>query len=370
MGKRELLLIAAFVVVGAIVYQFTAPPPAAGERSFQPGRIFDHIRRAIAGNRASAELVNRSNHAVEPGVSELRFDQLRSANLTIIGENRSDIDAELRVHSNAYDEQEAEQTAKQTVLKADRAGARLALSVFYPDAGVQRATLILKVPQRLAVRLQGGGNELTISHVSALELGGARGKVDIEDVSGLVSGSHRGGELHIANAGTIKVTTTGTDAEVERIHGEMTMTMRGGELKGGELAGPVDLDTNGTDITLERLDKTSGMVRINAVGGSLEIKGLRTEGRFDVRGTDVGVAIDRAAPLAIYSEGGDSIEVTPPAGGYQLDAVATQGAINLPAGTLDVTSSEQEHRASGPINGGGPTITIRSKRGDITIKAR
>ena len=370
MGKRELLLIAGFIVVGAIVYQFTAPPPAAGERNVQFGQVFEHVRRAIAGNRASAELVTRSNHPVDPGVSELRFDQLKSANLTIIGENRADIDAELRVHSNAYDEQEAQQTAKETVLKTDRAGARLALLVSYPDAGIQRATVILKVPQRLAVRLQGGGNELAIRHIAAVELGGARGKMEIEDVSGLVSGSHRGGELRIANAGTIKLTTTGTDAQIERVHGEMTMTMRGGELKCSQLAGPIDLDTNGTDITLDRLDKTSGMVRINAVGGSLEIKGLRTEGRLDVRGTDVNIAIDRAAPLAIYSEGGDSIEVTPPSGGYQLDAVATQGTINLPPGTLDVTSNEQEHRATGPINGGGPTITIRNKHGDITLKPR
>lgn len=369
MGKRELLLIAAFVVVGAVVYQFTAPPPAAGERSFQPGQVIEHIRRAIRGNRASAEVVTRSTHPVDASVSEVRFD-LKSANLTIVGEDRSDIDAELLVHSNAYDNEEAQSTAKQTSLKVDRAGARLALSVSYPGPGIQRATVTLKVPQRLAVRLQGGGGELAISHVSALELGGARGKVEIEDISGLVSGSHRGGELHITNAGTIKLTTTGTDAAVERVHGEMTMTMRGGELKCGDPAGPIDLDTNGTDIALERLEKTTSIVHITAVGGSLEVKGLRTEGRFDVRGADVDVSIDRAAPLAIYSEGGDAIEITPPPGGYLLDAVASEGTIKLPPGTLDVASSEQEHRATGPINGGGPTITIRSKRGDITVKPR
>src|SRR5690242_2847991 len=109
MGKRELLLIAAFVVVGAIVYQFTAPPPAEGERSFQPGQLIEHVRRAIAGNRASAELVTRSSYPVHADVSELRFDQLRSASLTVIGEARSDIDAELHVHSNAFDDQEAQQ---------------------------------------------------------------------------------------------------------------------------------------------------------------------------------------------------------------------------------------------------------------------
>ncbi len=56
--------------------------------------------------------------------------------------------------------------------------------------------------------------------------------------------------------------------------------------------------------------------------GSVSVKGLRTEGRIDVREADVDVVVDRAAPLAIYSEGGDSVDLTPPDGGYQLDAVA------------------------------------------------
>src|SRR6476660_829979 len=117
MGKRELLLIAAFVVVGAIVYQFTAPPPAAGERSFAPGQIFEHVRRAMRGNRASAELSTRTTYPVESAVSELRFADLKSTNVSITGEDRSDIDAELHVHSNAFDDQEAERTAKESVLK-------------------------------------------------------------------------------------------------------------------------------------------------------------------------------------------------------------------------------------------------------------
>jgi hypothetical protein len=176
--------------------------------------------------------------------------------------------------------------------------------------------------------------------------------------------------LHIVNAGTVKLTIAGTDANIERIGGSMSVTMRGGDLKCGEIAGPIDLDTSGTDIAIDRLEKTNGIVRITAVGGSLEVKGLRTEGRFDVRGADVRVAIDRAAPLAIYSEGGDPIEVTPPPAGYQLDAVASDGTITLPEGMLDVTTAGSEHRATGAIKGGGPTLTIRSRRGNITVKAR
>lgn len=370
MGKRELLLVAAFVIVGAIVYQFTAPPPAPGERNFAPGQVLEHIRRAMRGNRASAELTTRTTHPVEADISELRFADLKSTNVTVTGEDRSDIDAELHVRSNAYDDEEAQRTAKESVLRVDRAGHRMVFTVDYPEEGVQRGWVTMKVPNRLAVQVQGGGNELSFKRVAALELGGARGTVAISDIKGLVSGAHRGGELHIVNAGAVKLTTNGTDAEIERIDGETSITMRGGELKGTELAGPIDLDTQGTDITLERLEKTNGMVRINAVGGSLEVKGLRTEGRIDSRAGEVDITIDRAAPLAIYSEGGGSVEVTPPSGGYQLDAVATDGSIELPSDTLEVTSTGSEHRATGPVNGGGPTITIRSRRGNITVNPR
>ncbi len=54
MGKRELLLVAAFVIVGALVYQLTAPPPGPGERSFSLSQLIGNIRResgAIAPTR-------------------------------------------------------------------------------------------------------------------------------------------------------------------------------------------------------------------------------------------------------------------------------------------------------------------------------
>src|SRR3954471_3616246 len=205
MGKRELLLIVGFFVVGAIVYQFTAPAPAPGERSFAPSQLIEHVRRAMRGNRASAELSSKSTYRVDAGVSELRFADLKSTNVTITGEDRSDIDAELRVHSNAYDDQEAQRTAKESVLQLDRAGGRMVFTVKYPMAGAQRGWITMKVPMRLAVQLQGGGNTLSINRIAAIELGGARGKLDIADIAGAVSGAHGGGDLQIVNAGTVKL---------------------------------------------------------------------------------------------------------------------------------------------------------------------
>jgi len=61
---------------------------------------------------------------------------------------------------------------------------------------------------------------------------------------------------------------------------------------------------------------------------------------------------------------------TPPPGGATPPPVTKNGEITVPPGTIDVTSSGDEHRATGPIKGGGPTITIRSAHGDIAVKER
>src|SRR3954464_10230790 len=87
MGKRELLLVVGFLIVGAVVYHVSAPPPAPGEQSVSIGQLFENFRRHVRGNRASAELTTTSRYTIDMGVSELRVNS-RTGALTIIGENR------------------------------------------------------------------------------------------------------------------------------------------------------------------------------------------------------------------------------------------------------------------------------------------
>jgi len=42
----------------------------------------------------------------------------------------------------------------------------------------------------------------------------------------------------------------------------------------------------------------------------------------------------------------------------------------LPEGTLQVTTNDQQQRASGAVRGGGATITVRSSHGDIIVRPR
>jgi hypothetical protein len=368
MGKRELLLIAAFVIAGAIVYQVTAPPPAPGERSFSPGQMIEDFRRHLRGNRASVDLTSTNVHAIAPAITEL-FISERPPELTITGENRTDISVELRVHSNAYDEAEAQSTAKATRLIMEPEGARMVAKMVYPEAGRQSATLVMRVPSRLHIKFNPTSAPTRVTGVASIELTNSRGESSFAQIAGRVSGTFRGGELRITDADAVKLTTNGADVRLDRLRGEASLNMRGGEFRGTEIVGPLDLDTNGVDIELDKLDKTRTM-RIKAAGGSVAIKGLRSEARLDIRGAEVEVVMERAAPLAIYAEGGETIDLTQPPDGYQLDAVASHGSITLPDGTLEVAATGEERRATGPINGGGPTITLRSAHGSITVRAR
>jgi hypothetical protein len=104
------------------------------------------------------------------------------------------------------------------------------------------------------------------------------------------------------------------------------------------------------------------------VGGRVTVSGLRNDTRIDGRDTRIGVSVDRAAPVAIYNEADEPIEITLPEEGFNLDALATEGQLTVPAGLIEVKRSETEQRAAGPIGGGGPTLTLRASRGNITIK--
>jgi hypothetical protein len=287
MGKRELLLIAAFVVLGVVVYQVSAPPPAPGERGFSIRRIFDNVRRELQSNRSSAVVTTTTTHPADAQLTELRL-RPGGGDLTITGEARDTIEAELQVRSSGPDDAEAEKLARRTQLKLDRAGGSLNAEVSYPVEGRQRLErMVLRIPSRLRVRIEPFGGALTITDVAEAEIAGARGDMQVSRISGRLVTSNTGGRATIADVGTVKLTTRGTDVQLERVKGEAALNVRSGDLKIVDVKGPIDLDSNGTDIVIERLDHTTGTLRVNAVNGKLSVRGLRTDGRIDSRNAEV-----------------------------------------------------------------------------------
>src|SRR5262245_30860540 len=125
MGKRELLLIVGFVVAGVILYEISAPATAPGA-SF--GGIIQNIKRHLQGNRATAEARSSATQPVGHDVRELRVD-LAQTDLTITGEDRNDIAADLTVSARGYDDAEARRAADGYKLAFDAVPEAIVLSV-------------------------------------------------------------------------------------------------------------------------------------------------------------------------------------------------------------------------------------------------
>ena len=374
MGKRELLLIAAFLIVGAVVYQSTAPPAGPNERRISFSGILDHIRREMRGNRANAETTRVTTHELAAGMNEVRVAGIYGE-LTITGEDRRDIEARFRVSSNGYDEAEARKYVELSQLKADRAGSALRLTSVFPTGGRQRAVLTLLVPSRLTVRVDQGAPRTTIANVGALEIPGIRGETTLKKIAGRVTVSHRGGRINIEDVASLKFTGRGSDATVTKVRGDASFSMQSGELSATAIGGPIDVEAQNAEITLKRLEESQGPLRVSATSGSVTLEGLRGEARIDGRNTEIDVVMSKAGAVAVYNEGGEPIELTLPPGGFAVDALVTDGRLTLPDDLRHQLSAsggddDKEHRATGAVRGGGPTITLRANHGDITIRAR
>jgi DUF4097 and DUF4098 domain-containing protein YvlB len=379
MGKRELLLIVCFVIVGVVVYQATAPPSGPNDKGFSFSRIIEAARREIRGNRARVEVATTSTIPVDAAVTEVRVVGPLISDVQITGEDRPDIHTSLLVVSNAYDDAEARQYANQTTLKPDRAGTSLVLRVEYPTGrhtGRQRATLALKIPSRMRARIESRPGKISIAGIAGLEATNAGGETVIRQIAGRVAVTHRGGSITIEDVATLKFTGRGTELKLKGVSGDASIMLeQGGNLRASQLSGPVDVESRNAEITLENLDATRGPIRVNAINGEVSMSGIKSETRVDGRNAELDITMAGAAPIAIYSEG-EKVALTPPPGGFRLDAVVLDGQITPEALFkslgLELVSDAgtKESRVSGAARGGGPTITVRTTRGDLILRER
>lgn len=369
MGKRELLLIVAFAAVGVVVYQATAPPPAPGTRGFSLSRILNEVRREIRGNPASAEMTRSSTHPIGPTVTEFRVIS-GFTNLTITGEARDDIAIDMRVVSNGPDETLARQWAEATELRIDTTATAIAFRAVYSEDGRQQGYYTVKVPARLAVRLDQASNRALVSNVASVEMLTARDDTTVKRIAGRVALTHVGGQLIVEDVGSLKLNGRRSEATLTTIRGDLSLDLQNSEVTASAVTGPISVEARSSEVTFIKLDEARGPVRVNAVGGSVALRGVSTEVRVDGRNTEVDVEMARPVPVTVYNEGDEPVDITPSTGGYTLDALAAGARISLPDGTLAVTEASNEQRANGAVHGGGPAITLRSNRGNINIRAK
>jgi hypothetical protein len=369
LGKRELLLIVIFVAIGAVTYQFTAPPPKDGQ-GFSFSRLWSNARRGIQGGAQPTESVTQTGAiAVGTGVTELRVTGVNRG-IQILGETRRDIAYELTAESSGPDAATAKANAGRVVLKQDVLGAAIAIEVTYPRAGSQWAKLTLHVPARLAVRLQGGSGARAVN-LAALELDRVSGITTAEDILGAVTGVLSGSELTIAGAGAVNLTLAASRARLSRIARGVTASTRAGRCEITDSQGAVAIDETNTEISITH---HAGTIRTSGTGGRVTIDDPQQSVEVNVRNAPISLTLGAAVAVSVFAAG-ERVRVTfEGAPAVTVDAVAGGGG-HIDASDFGLSPEsadpDQEQRLTHAFAAAGaPRVTLRNSRGDIVIAKR
>ena len=363
MGKRELIIITAFAVIGVVAYQLGAEAPAEGQRRFSLATLMDHFREETTGRRASATVTTEGVIPLAASVTEARISSV--ARVTVRGEARDDIGYALTVEANGPDEGTARQNAERTTLSQDAIGTVLALRANAPREGRQVVSLTVSVPTKLRVRIDAtqGGASLDASSLSDLQLDTA-GDVRVTGITGSVTGTHRNGDLRVTDSAAVDLTLQNSDATFERTRGTK-ITTRNGHCRITGAAGAIEITTQNDEVMLLQ---SAGPVRITGSGGSLAIEDPRDTVYVDTRRTSVDVKLARAIPLTILTTDEPLRLLLTEKPSFQLDAIATDGG-TISAESLGVVLERinEETRARHTVNSGSVPVALRNRRGTIVI---
>jgi hypothetical protein len=229
-----------------------------------------------------------------------------------------------------------------------------------------------------SAHVETGGDNIEIGNINGdayLETGG--GKITINSAKGKVNASTGGGNiLLVSGSQGATLETGGGNIEVRQCNGQLKVSTGGGNIELGDIAGPVEIETGGGSI---RLSSAKGAVRAETGAGRIELNNVpsaRAEtgaGGIVVRMVRTGGSTNDSS---LETSSGDVVVYLAPD-----VAVSVRASIDLANGhafrsdfpDIHVTSEGGDWpgpktlTAEGKLNGGGPTLKLRTTTGNIQI---
>lgn len=359
MGKRELGLIAAFIVVGVLVWQVTAPKAEGPGFSFRGW--LSEVRREMRGRNASAEVTTNPVIPIKATTVELRVPL--STEVIIKGEDRADIAAELKVTSNGFDEAEAKKLAGEVKIQPSDFADSVVLKWSFPHEARQVVRLTLRVPSRLRIQIEGNGTG-DVSGVHEVLLARPRGTVKISNIAGTVRGESRISRLTLDGASAFDVVAIGGENNVRGIKGDFRMNLRDSELRLDKPAGKVTITSTESRV---RVDAPASDLRVETVAGHLDVTDVQHPLEIDGRDSRITIAWTRPSASKIQHADGRVDMTLPKEAAYNLDVRTTKGDLHPPA-SMTVTDDGNESTLTKSAGANAPSIFIRGTRTGITIR--
>jgi hypothetical protein len=202
--------------------------------------------------------------------------------------------------------------------------------------------------------------------IDAVTSGGAIG---VEDLDGKVEARTSGGSISLAAiSGPVTATTSGGSIRLKSSGGDADVRTSGGSIVIGDVSGTVNARTSGGSIVIDRAEAS---VKATTSGGSIEIEEVRGPILASTSGGSVRAYLSEppGADSSLRTAGGGITVYLADGVGVNVDARA-QRVIS----DFDVAEGaggyQDDDELLGAINGGGPTLTLRTSGGGIRVMRR
>jgi len=208
--------------------------------------------------------------------------------------------------------------------------------------------------------------EVTVPHRYNVDLKTSGGSISVGDLDGRVHSRTSGGGISLgAIHGTVQGHTSGGSIGIKSCSGSAELGTSGGSINVGEADGETRLRTSGGSITVER---SRGRLDAHTSGGGIHIG----EAMAAVDASTSGGGIDaffskqpRSGSRLSTSGGGVKVFL---AEGLGFDVSARGNGVHC---DFDLRGgSSTRHALSGQLNGGGPTLALRTSGGSASIRRR
>jgi DUF4097 and DUF4098 domain-containing protein YvlB len=335
----------------------------------------------LLGNRHDAD---NSTNAPLPAQGMLTIRNPRGD--VMVSGTSTDGQVHVSVHTQAYAWKDVEAESKTERLQPalSREGRNLLLSVASVSGG--RADLTVTVPASSPVTVSASRGDVTLSKLNApvsfsanhgdvqvsdidapvraevndddatltlhgiegrVTIAGHSGDIDVTDVNGGVElrGDFYGTTYLQRINGPILFETSRTHFSAARLDGEFSV--ENDSLDASAVLGPVVLKTADKNITL---DRAQGDVEVSDSNGTVEVTTAPNPGAIAIQNRHGSVDLGLPADFA-----------------FVLNAQTRNGDMEDDFG-LTPQLSDETHTLRGTVRGGGPTVTIATSDGDVTVR--
>lgn len=365
MGKRELLLLVVFVVLGVGVYQVTAPASEPDAPGFSLTRIFQMARAHVQGDQVKRTVDRTASLAVPAGVTRLVLQSPRGP-VTIEAGDQPGIEITAQIVLGGIDEADVARQEQAVRLTLETAGTEARFSLHLDDNGRRpRYELRVRVPKTLPVRVDGGRGRIEATRVAGLELAGYRGEIWTEALTGPVTGELRDGRAEFGAGAVVDLETEGVLIRADAA-ASVTLKSERGTIDLVDPAGPVTIEQ---DYARMDIRGSGGPITITGDGGTIALREVAHP--LKIAATRLTVTAELAKPVeTTIDDEDDTIELTLPRdGGLQLEVAVSDGELRLPS-FLKATTTDNRQSLSTAIAGGGPVVKVQLKRGELRLRTR